>query len=191
VRGAGRCTRHREDGGSPSTHRMPYIPLTKVTREDVSRSGPIRAQGAGTQRGSQPNPLVSVQCPPTGNIHLDLINFSPGCFNPNPAKSGCVDRGAYLVEARFVHLAEPVIHRRTSLACDRVDKPCRAHCSRLVCARSDRGCPYGICSWSTTTVVAILRPVANSFRHCVRAEWPSVLRTLPSYDKRSSAIPPI
>jgi mono/diheme cytochrome c family protein len=70
---------------------MPYPAYTKVTREDASAIWAYL-------RTLDPvhNEIRSNQRPATSN--RDLINFNPGVFQPDPAKSEAWNRGAYLVE---------------------------------------------------------------------------------------------
>lgn len=78
---------------------MPYPAYTKVTRDDVSAIWAYLRSLDPVRNEVQPNQLrfpFNVRRPATST--WDLINFQPGVFQPNPAKSVVWNRGAYLVE---------------------------------------------------------------------------------------------
>ena len=78
---------------------MPYPAYTKVTRDDVSAIWAYLRSLDPARNEVQPNQLrfpFNVRRPATST--WDLINFQPGVFQPNPAKSDAWNRGAYLVE---------------------------------------------------------------------------------------------
>jgi mono/diheme cytochrome c family protein len=78
---------------------MPYPAYTKVTRDDVSAIWAYLRSLDPVRNEVQPNQLrfpFNVRRPATST--WDLINFQPGVFQPNPAKSDAWNRGAYLVE---------------------------------------------------------------------------------------------
>jgi mono/diheme cytochrome c family protein len=78
---------------------MPYPAYTKVTREDANAIfaylgtlEPVRNE----VRANQLEFPFNLRRPATST--WDLINFRPGAFQPDPAKSEAWNRGAYLVE---------------------------------------------------------------------------------------------
>ena len=78
---------------------MPYPAYTKVTRDDVSAIWAYLRTLDPVRNEVQPNQLrfpFNVRRPATST--WDLINFRPGVFQPDPAKSDVWNRGAYLVE---------------------------------------------------------------------------------------------
>jgi mono/diheme cytochrome c family protein len=78
---------------------MPYPAYTKVTRDDVSAIWAYLRTLQPVRNEVQPNELrfpFNVRRPATST--WDLINFTPGVFQPDPAKSDVWNRGAYLVE---------------------------------------------------------------------------------------------
>jgi mono/diheme cytochrome c family protein len=78
---------------------MPYPAYTKVTRDDVSAIWAYLRTLDPVRNEVQPNQLrfpFNVRRPATST--WDLINFKPGVFQPDPAKSDVWNRGAYLVE---------------------------------------------------------------------------------------------
>jgi mono/diheme cytochrome c family protein len=78
---------------------MPYPAYTKVTREDASAIWSYLRTLEPVHNQVQSNHLefpFSARRPAT--FTWDLINFKPGVFQPNPAKSEAWNRGAYLVE---------------------------------------------------------------------------------------------
>jgi mono/diheme cytochrome c family protein len=78
---------------------MPYPAYTKVTRDDVSAIWAYLRTLQPVRNEVQPNQLrfpFNVRRPATST--WDLINFRPGEFRPDPAKSEVWNRGAYLVE---------------------------------------------------------------------------------------------
>ena len=78
---------------------MPYPAYTKVTRDDVSAIWAYLRTLDPVRNEVQPNQLrfpFNVRRPATST--WDLINFKPGTFQPDPAKSDAWNRGAYLVE---------------------------------------------------------------------------------------------
>jgi mono/diheme cytochrome c family protein len=78
---------------------MPYPAYTKVTRDDVSAIWAYLRTLDPVRNEVQPNQLrfpFNVRRPATST--WDLINFKPGEFQPDPAKSDVWNRGAYLVE---------------------------------------------------------------------------------------------
>jgi mono/diheme cytochrome c family protein len=78
---------------------MPYPAYTKVTRDDVSAIWAYLRSLDPVRNEVQPNQLrfpFNIRRPATST--WDLINFQPGVFQPNPAKSDAWNRGAYLVE---------------------------------------------------------------------------------------------
>jgi mono/diheme cytochrome c family protein len=78
---------------------MPYPAYTKVTRDDVSAIWAYLRTVEPVRNEVQPNQLrfpFNVRRPATSA--WDLINFKPGVFQPDPAKSDVWNRGAYLVE---------------------------------------------------------------------------------------------
>src|SRR5262249_11078249 len=78
---------------------MPYPAYTKVTRNDASAIWAYLRTVEPVRNEVQPNQLrfpFNVRRPATSTS--DLINFTPGVFQPNPAKSDVWNRGAYLVE---------------------------------------------------------------------------------------------
>ena len=78
---------------------MPYPAYTKVTRGDVSAIWAYLRTVESVRNEVQPNQLrfpFNVRRPATSA--WDLINFKPGVFQPDPAKSDVWNRGAYLVE---------------------------------------------------------------------------------------------
>jgi mono/diheme cytochrome c family protein len=78
---------------------MPYPAYTKVTRDDVSAIWAYLRTLDPVRNEVQPNRLrfpFNVRRPATSA--WDLINFKPGVFQPDPAKSDVWNRGAYLVE---------------------------------------------------------------------------------------------
>jgi mono/diheme cytochrome c family protein len=77
---------------------MPYVSLTKMSRDDVNA---IRAYLATLP--PVPNRVVTNQLPFPYNIRLamrgwDFLFFTPGEFKPNPEKSAEWNHGAFLVE---------------------------------------------------------------------------------------------
>ena len=86
-------------GGARLYPAMPYPAYTKVTRDDVSAIWAYLRSLDPVRNEVQPNQLrfpFSVRRPATST--WDLINFQPGVFQPDPAKSNAWNRGAYLVE---------------------------------------------------------------------------------------------
>jgi len=78
---------------------MPYPAYTKVTHDDVSAIWAYLRTLDPVSNEVQPNQLrfpFNVRRPATST--WDLINFKPGVFQPDPAKSDVWNRGAYLVE---------------------------------------------------------------------------------------------
>jgi mono/diheme cytochrome c family protein len=78
---------------------MPYPAYTKVTGDDVSAIWAYLRTVEPVRNEVQPNQLrfpFNVRRPATSA--WDLINFKPGVFQPDPAKSDVWNRGAYLVE---------------------------------------------------------------------------------------------
>jgi mono/diheme cytochrome c family protein len=78
---------------------MPYPAYTKVTRDDVSAIWAYLRTLEPVRNEIQPNQLrfpFNVRRPATSA--WDLLNFKPGEFQPDPAKSDVWNRGAYLVE---------------------------------------------------------------------------------------------
>ncbi len=78
---------------------MPYPAYTKVTREDASALWAYLRTLEPVHNEVQSNQLMfpfNVRRPATST--WDLINFKPGVFEPDPAKSDVWNRGAYLVE---------------------------------------------------------------------------------------------
>jgi mono/diheme cytochrome c family protein len=78
---------------------MPFPAYTKVTRDDVSAIWAYLRTVEPVRNEVQPNQLrfpFNVRRPATSA--WDLINFKPGVFQPDPAKSDVWNRGAYLVE---------------------------------------------------------------------------------------------
>jgi len=78
---------------------MPYPAYTKVTRNDVSAIWAYLRTLDPVRNEVQPNQLrfpFNVRRPATST--WDLLNFTPGVFQPDPAKSDVWNRGAYLVE---------------------------------------------------------------------------------------------
>jgi mono/diheme cytochrome c family protein len=77
---------------------MPYPAYTKVTREDASAIWAYLGTLEPVHnlvRGDQLTFPLSVR---TNASAWNLINFTPGVFKPNPARSEVWNRGAYLVE---------------------------------------------------------------------------------------------
>lgn len=86
-------------GGARLYPAMPYPAYTKVTRDDVSAIWAYLRSLDPVRNEVQPNQLkfpFNVRRPATSA--WDLINFQPGVFQPDPAKSNAWNRGAYLVE---------------------------------------------------------------------------------------------
>jgi mono/diheme cytochrome c family protein len=86
-------------GGTRLYPAMPYPAYTKVTRDDVSAIWAYLRTVEPVRNEVQPNQLrfpFNVRGPATSA--WDLINFKPGVFQPDPAKSDVWNRGAYLVE---------------------------------------------------------------------------------------------
>jgi mono/diheme cytochrome c family protein len=86
-------------GGARLYPAMPYPAYTKVTRDDVSAIWAYLRTLEPVRNEIQPNQLrfpFNVRQPATST--WDLINFKPGVFQPDPAKSDVWNRGAYLVE---------------------------------------------------------------------------------------------
>jgi mono/diheme cytochrome c family protein len=86
-------------GGTRLYPAMPYPAYTKVTRDDVSAIWAYLRTLDPVRNEVQPNQLrfpFNVRRPATST--WDLINFKPGAFQPDPAKSDVWNRGAYLVE---------------------------------------------------------------------------------------------
>jgi mono/diheme cytochrome c family protein len=86
-------------GGTRLYPAMPYPAYTKVTRDDVSAIWAYLRTLEPVHNEIQPNQLkfpFSVRRPATST--WDLINFRPGVFQRDPAKSDVWNRGAYLVE---------------------------------------------------------------------------------------------
>lgn len=86
-------------GGARLYPAMPYPAYTKVTRDDVSALWAYLRTLEPVHNEIQPNQLrfpFNVRQPATAS--WDLINFKPGVFQPDPAKSDVWNRGAYLVE---------------------------------------------------------------------------------------------
>jgi mono/diheme cytochrome c family protein len=78
---------------------MPYPAYTKVTPDDVSAIWAYLRTLDPVHNEIQPNQLrfpFNVRRPATST--WELINFEPGVFRPDPAKSEVWNRGAYLVE---------------------------------------------------------------------------------------------
>lgn len=78
---------------------MPYPAYTKVTREDASAIWAYLRTLEPVHNEVQSNQLMfpfNVRRPATST--WDLINFKPGVFEPDPAKSDEWNRGAYVVE---------------------------------------------------------------------------------------------
>src|SRR5215468_7958825 len=78
---------------------MPYPAYTKVTRNDASAIWAYLRTLEPVRNEVQPNGLrfpFNVRRPATST--WDLLNFTPGVFQPDPAKSDVWNRGAYLVE---------------------------------------------------------------------------------------------
>jgi len=78
---------------------MTYPAYTKVTRNDVSAIWAYLRTLDPVRNEVQPNQLrfpFNVRRPATST--WDLLNFTPGVFQPDPAKSDVWNRGAYLVE---------------------------------------------------------------------------------------------
>ncbi len=122
---------------------MPYPAYTKVTREDVSAIWAYLRTLEPVHNEVQPNQLrfpFNVRRPATST--WDLINFKPGVFQPDPAKSDVWNRGAYLVEGLghcgSLSYTEEHHGRRSGWR-----RPAGRIVAGLVCARSDRGSPYG------------------------------------------------
>jgi mono/diheme cytochrome c family protein len=86
-------------GGARLYPAMPYPAYTKVTRDDVSALWAYLRTLEPVRNEIEPNRLrfpFNVRRPATST--WDLINFTPGVFQPDPAKSDVWNRGAYLVE---------------------------------------------------------------------------------------------
>jgi mono/diheme cytochrome c family protein len=86
-------------GGTRLYPAMPYPAYTKVTRDDVSAIWAYLRTLEPVRNEVQPNQLrfpFNLRRPATSS--WDLINFKPGVFQPDPAKSEVWNRGAYLVE---------------------------------------------------------------------------------------------
>jgi len=86
-------------GGARLYPAMPYPAYTKVTRDDVSAIWAYLRTLEPVHNEVQPNQLrfpFNVRRPATSA--WDLINFKPGVFQPDSAKSDVWNRGAYLVE---------------------------------------------------------------------------------------------
>src|SRR5215471_15778995 len=86
-------------GGARLYPAMPYPAYTKVTCDDVSAIWAYLRTLDPVRNEVQPNQLrfpFNVRRPATST--WDLINFKPGAFQPDPAKSDVWNRGAYLVE---------------------------------------------------------------------------------------------
>lgn len=86
-------------GGKRLYPAMPYPAYTKITRQDASAMWAYLRTLDPVRNDVQSNQLLfpfNVRPPATAG--WDLINFTPGVFKPDPAKSEAWNRGAYLVE---------------------------------------------------------------------------------------------
>jgi mono/diheme cytochrome c family protein len=78
---------------------MPFPAYTKVTRDDTSAIWTYLRTLEPVRNEVQSNQLqfpFNARAPAT--LSWNLINFQPGVFQPDPAKSATWNRGAYLVE---------------------------------------------------------------------------------------------
>jgi mono/diheme cytochrome c family protein len=86
-------------GGKRLYPAMPYPAYTKISREDASAIWAYLRTLEPVRNDVQSNQLLfpfNVRPPATAG--WDLINFTPGVFESDPAKSEAWNRGAYLVE---------------------------------------------------------------------------------------------
>lgn len=142
---------------------MPYPAYTKVTREDVSAIWAYLRSLEPVRNEIQSNQLTfpfNVRGPATSV--WNLINFQPGVFQPDPAKSETWNRGAYLVEG-LGHCG--TCHTQKNITGG--DRGGEALQGALL---QDWYAPdvtsdmrAGIGSWSTYEIVRYLKTGANSF----------------------------
>ena len=142
---------------------MPYPAYTKVTREDVSAILAYLGTLDPVHNEVQPNQLrfpFNVRRPATST--WDLINFKPGVFQPDPAKS---ERGIVApIWSKVSAIAEPVIHRRTSRAAIGAREALQGALLQDWYAPDLTADPRtGIGNWSTEEIVRYLKTGANSF----------------------------
>jgi mono/diheme cytochrome c family protein len=142
---------------------MPYPAYTKVTREDASAIWAYLRTLEPVRNEIQANQLMfpfNVRRPATSV--WNLINFQPGVFQPDPAKSEVWNRGAYLVEG-LGHCG--TCHTQKNITGG--DRGGEALQGALL---QDWYAPdvtsdlrTGIGSWSTEEIVRYLKTGANSF----------------------------
>jgi mono/diheme cytochrome c family protein len=142
---------------------MPYPAYTKVTRDDANAIfaylgtlEPVRNE----VRANQLEFPFNLRRPATST--WDLINFRPGAFQPNPAKSEAWNRGAYLVEG--------LGHCGTCHTPKNITGGDREHEALQGALLQDWFAPdvtpdlrTGIGGWSAEEIVRYLKTGANSF----------------------------
>ena len=142
---------------------MPYPAYTKVTREDASALWAYLRTLQPVHNEIQSNQLqfpFNARRPATSA--WNLINFQPGVFQPDPAKSEEWNRGAYLVEG--------LGHCGTCHTPKNITGGDRGGEALQGALLQDWYAPditadmrTGIGSWSTEEIVRYLRTGANSF----------------------------
>lgn len=142
---------------------MPYPAYTKVTREDVSAIWAYLRTLEPVHNDVQPNQLrfpFNVRRPATST--WDLINFKPGVFQSDPAKSDVWNRGAYLVEG-LGHCG--TCHTPKNITGgDRGGEALRGALLQDWYAPDLTADPrMGIGHWSTEDIIRYLKTGANSF----------------------------
>ena len=142
---------------------MPYPAYTKVTREDVSAIWAYLRTLEPVHNEVQPNQLTfpfNVRRPATST--WDLINFKPGVFQSDPAKSDVWNRGAYLVEG-LGHCG--TCHTPKNITGgDRGGEALQGALLQDWYAPDLTADPrMGIGNWSTEDIVRYLKTGANSF----------------------------
>ena len=86
-------------GGKRLYPAMPYPAYTKISRQDASAIWAYLRTLDPVRNDVQSNQLLfPFNVRPAATSGWDLINFTPGVFTPDPAKSEAWNRGAYLVE---------------------------------------------------------------------------------------------
>ena len=149
--------------GLASIRRCPIPPTPRLLARTCRRSGPICAHWSRyTTRFSQTSLRFPFNVRRPATSTWDLINFKPGVFQSDPAKSDVWNRGAYLVEG-LGHCG--TCHTPKNITGG--DRGGEALQGRLL---QDWYAPdltadprMGIGNWSTEDIVRYLKTGANSF----------------------------
>jgi mono/diheme cytochrome c family protein len=142
---------------------MPYPAYTKVTRDDAAAIWAYLRTLEPVRNEVQSNQLsfpFNARRPATAT--WDLINFKPGVFQPDPAKSETWNRGAYLVEG-LGHCG--TCHTPKNITGgDRGDMALQgALLQNWYAPDVTTELRTGIGSWSTEEIVHYLKTGANTF----------------------------